>query len=129
MSRRQANHVRVDAGNPQAAGQCDLCGRWYNHVDLRWNMEWSGTQLRNTYSLRCRECVDRPQEQLRTIILPPDPPPILNARVPNFAYEEQTVMILEYNAPQNPPWGAGPQTIVCLQDGETPCILQYLTSS
>ena len=25
---------------------------------------------------------------MRTIILPPDPPPILNARVPNFEYEE-----------------------------------------
>jgi len=32
--------------------------------------------------------MDVPQEQLRTIILPPDPPPILNARPPNFAYEE-----------------------------------------
>ena len=37
----------------------------------------------------CRDrCFDIPNEQLRTIILPPDPPPILNARVPNFAYAE-----------------------------------------
>jgi hypothetical protein len=129
MSRSQSKHARVNPSDPQAWAICDLCGRLYNHVDLRWNMEWAGVQLQNTYSLRCRECVDLPQEQLRTIILPPDPPPILNARVPNFAYEEQTVVILQYGASRNPPWGAGPQTIVCLQDGVTPCILQYLTSS
>lgn len=33
-------------------------------------------------------CFATPNEQLRTIILPPDPPPILNARVPDYAYEE-----------------------------------------
>ena len=59
-------------------------------------------------------------------MLPPDPLPILNARVPNYAYEEQTVRIVEYNSPDNPPWGAGPQLIRCLEDGETTRILQYI---
>jgi len=129
MSRRQANHVRVDPSNPEGAGECDLCGRWYQLRDLRQQSEWAGTHIYTFNSLRCEECLDVPNEQLRTIILPPDPPPLQNSRVPNFAYEEQTVRVTEYNAPKNPPWGAGPATVRCLQDGSTPRILQYLTSS
>jgi hypothetical protein len=52
-------------------------------------MAWGGTHLYNQRLLVCYDkCYDTPQEQLRTIILPPDPPPILNARPPNFAVEE-----------------------------------------
>lgn len=129
MSRRQSNYVRVDPSSPSGAGQCDLCGRWFNLRDLRQQSEWAGTHIYIFNSLRCEECLDVPNEQLRTIILPPDPEPLQNSRVPNFAFEEQTVRITEYNAPKNPPWGAGPQTIRCLQDGSMPRILQYLTSS
>lgn len=73
--------------------------------------------------------MDVPNEQLRSLVLEPDPVPVLNARVPNFAYEEQTVMIAQYGGPDEPPWGAGPQLILCDQTGELPLILQYLTSS
>lgn len=131
MGRQQSKYVRVDPTNPEGAGQCDRCGRWFNLRDLTWQMQWSGTHLYNIRTLVCQtgNCLDVPQEQLRTIILPPDPPPLINARVPNFAYEEQTVRVTEYNAPKNPPWGAGPQMIRCLQNGETPRVLQYTTSS
>lgn len=129
MSRPQSKYVRVDPTNPEAAGQCDRCSRWYSLVDLQWQMEWAGSRLYNTGSLVCDDCLDIPNEQLRTIILPPDPLPVQNARVPNFAYSEQTVRITEYNSPKNPPWGAGPQMIRCLQNGEIPRILQYTTSS
>jgi hypothetical protein len=50
---------------------------------------------------------------------------MVNSRVPNFAYEEQTVRIIEYNAPTNPPSGAGPQTVRALQGGEVPRLLEY----
>jgi hypothetical protein len=129
MGRPQSKYVRVDPGNPEGAGQCDRCSRWYQLSALQWQMEWSGVRLYNTGALVCDDCLDVPQEQFRTIILPPDPAPLVNARVPNFAYEEQTVRITEYNSPKNPPWGAGPQMIRCLQNGETPRILQYTTSS
>lgn len=136
MSRQQSRYVRVNQSNPSAAAVCDLCGRWYNHFDLQWNMQWGGTKLFNTWSLRCRECLDTPQEQLRSVVLPPDPEPILNARVPDFSYEEQTVLIAQFGGVQRPPssagrppWGAGPQLILCDQTGEVPLILQYLTSS
>lgn len=129
MGRPQSKYVRVDPTNPEGAGECDRCGFWYQLADMQWQMQWSGTRLFNTGALVCDDCLDVPQEQLRTIILPPDPLPLINARVPNFAYEEQTVRITEYNSPKNPPWGAGPQMIRCLQNGETPRILQFTTSS
>lgn len=124
--------ARVDERNPEAFARCDRCGAWYNRGDLAFQYEWSGTHLYNTGALVCttgNRCYDKPFEQLRTIILPPDPPPILNARTENFAYDEQIVRILEYNAVQNPPWGAGPQTLRSLQDGETPRLLEFALST
>ena len=139
MSRRQSNYVRVNASDPEGAGQCDRCGRWFNLRSLTFQFEWSGTHLYNTGVLVCTQggCLDVPQEQFRTIILPPDPPPLLNARVPNFAYEEQTVLIAQFGgAPGEknfvpagqPPWGAAPQLLLCDQTGEIPLVMQYLTS-
>jgi hypothetical protein len=128
--RPHGKYARVDPQNPENFAQCDRCGFWRNGSELVAQMQWSGTRLFNTGTLVCEDrCLDVPNEQLRTIILPPDPPSVLNARVPNFAYEEQTVRITQYGGPKEPPWGAGPQMIRCLQNGETPRILQYLTSS
>ena len=129
--RPHGNYTRVNPQDPSAFGQCDRCGRWFNHEKLVWQLAWSGTQIYNIQVLVCTEggCYDTPNEQLRTIILPPDPPPVLNARVPNFAYEEQTIRITEYNSPKNPPWGAGPQMARCLQNGTVSRILEFNTSS
>lgn len=128
--RPHGKYARVDPQDPEAFGQCERCGFWRNQSDLVWQVEWAGTHLYNTGTLVCSDrCFDTPQEQLRTIILPPDPLPVLNARVPNFAYEEQTVRITQYAGPKEPPYGAGPQMIRCLQNGTIPRILQYSTSS
>ncbi|HVX90656.1 MAG TPA: hypothetical protein VHC20_03390 [Candidatus Paceibacterota bacterium] len=82
-------YARVNAQDPQAWGQCDRCGFWRNRADLVSQMAWAGTHLYDTGTLVCGDrCYDIPNEQLRTIILPPDPQPVLNARVPNLQYEE-----------------------------------------
>jgi hypothetical protein len=81
-------YVKTNPADPAAYAICDLCGLRFNHHDLRWNFQWTGAKLYNTQSLRCWRCIDVPQEQLRSIVLPPDPVPILNARVENFEYEE-----------------------------------------
>lgn len=123
-------YAAVDADDPEAFAQCDRCGFWYNASGLTWQYEWAGMQLYNTGVLLCyNRCYDTPNEQLRTVILPPDPPPIVNARVPNFDYEEQTVMIAQFAGPNLPPWGAGPQLTLCDQSGTVALVLQYLTSS
>ena len=129
--RPHGKYTRVNAQNPEAFSQCDRCGRWFNRTNLVWQTAWAGTHLYNIQVLVCTagDCFDTPNEQLRTIILPPDPPPVLNARVPDFAYEEQTPIITQYSGTKLPPWGAGPAMIMCDQTGEVPLVLQYLTSS
>ena len=127
--RPHGKYARVNPQNPSAFAQCDRCSFWRNRNDLVYQYQWSGTNLYNIQLLVCKErCYDIPQEQLRTIILPPDPPPVLNARVPNFAYEEQTPRVTQYGL-NAPPWGSGPDMLRCLQNGETVRILQYTTSS
>lgn len=125
-------YARVDQQNPEAWAQCDRCGFWRNRSDLVWQFEWGGMHLYNKEILVCKEnmrCYDIPQEQLRTIILPPDPPPIVNARVPNFAYEEQMVIQYQFGAAKIPPWGAGPQLTMCNQSGDYNLILEYLNTT
>lgn len=78
----------VDASHPDAFAICDRCGFLYNHRDLRWQMQWRGTQLVNIRLLVCSPCYDQPNESLRTIMLPPDPPPVKDARPPAWASQE-----------------------------------------
>ena len=89
MARPHGKYAAVDASNPEAFAECDRCGFWYNRSKLVWQNAWAGTHLYSLGLLVCQDrCYDIPQEQLRTIILPPDPPPVINARPPNFEYEE-----------------------------------------
>lgn len=97
-------------------------------------MAWGGQRLYNIQVLVCDRCYDIPQEQLRTIILPPDPPPVVNARVPNFAYEEQIPLIGQQATPpasfaSTTPWGAGPELLLCDQSGEVALLAQYTQST
>lgn len=81
----QQGRARVSSRNPQAAGQCDRCSFIYNHSDLRFQFDWRGSTLQNLRLLVCRSCQDTPQTQLRAIVVPADPVPIQNPRVPNYA--------------------------------------------
>jgi hypothetical protein len=53
-------------------------------VDLSWQFDWAGSSLINKRILVCDPCMDTPQQQLRTIVLPADPPVIMNARPEYF---------------------------------------------
>ena len=81
----KAGRARVSAKSPRAFGVCFRCGMWYNRDQLTFQFQWMGTTLRNTYVLVCkRTCLDTPQEQLRSIILPADPVPIYFPSVEQF---------------------------------------------
>lgn len=69
---------------PQAHAICDRCGFRYNHYQLQWQYQWVATKLQNIRLLVCRSCYDTPQEQLRRIVIPPDPLPIHNPRPENY---------------------------------------------
>ena len=80
----KAGRARTNPSNPQAHAICDRCGFRYNFVDLQWQYDWRGATLQNLRILVCRPCLDTPQEQLRAIVVPADPTPIVNARVQDF---------------------------------------------
>jgi len=72
--------ARVSSRRPEAQGVCDRCYINYSLRDLRWQYQWAGTQLQNLRLLVCRECLDKPMQQLRSIIIPADPLPVFNPR-------------------------------------------------
>lgn len=80
------NHGRasISQTSPRALAVCDRCGFLYNHSDLAWQHQWRGTKIQNIRILVCDSCLDIPQEQLRTIIIPMDPAPIMNARQEDY---------------------------------------------
>lgn len=80
--------ARISASNPQAAGQCDRCGLIYTFRSLQWQFDWRGAALQNLRILVCRDCLDTPQPQLRAIVVPADPTPIINARVTDYVAAE-----------------------------------------
>lgn len=94
----QTGRGRVSASHPSALGVCDRCGFTYNLKDLVWQYQWAGPKLQNLRLLVCVPlCLDKPQEQLRTIVIPADPVPVLNPRpeqysetVPNFVATESS---------------------------------------
>ena len=80
--------AKISSRNPTAAGVCDGCGFVVQHSDLRWQLAWSGNKLVNLKQLVCRRCNDIPNQQLRAIVLPADPMPVLNPRVNNWQAAE-----------------------------------------
>lgn len=63
----------------------------YNHDHLKWQFQWAGARLINQRILVCQTCYDTPQEQLRTIILPPDPVAIEYPVPENYATTDNPI--------------------------------------
>ena len=83
--------AETDSSSPRGWGTCDRCGFIYNLFKLRWQYEWRGVSLANIRILVCDTCYDDPQRQLGTVFIPPDPPPLLNARVEQYGMDEAPV--------------------------------------
>ncbi len=79
----RAGRARVDARNPRGFAVCDGCGEWYNRMNLMAQYDWAGDAMIDLGYRYCRRCLSKPQEQLRTVILPLDPVPIDDPR-PEF---------------------------------------------
>lgn len=81
--------ARVNERHPEAFAICDRCGFLWNHEELRFQYEWRGNMLSNTYVLVCKDCYDVPFELNRPKYLPPDPVPIKNARPPQWSAQSE----------------------------------------
>ena len=80
MSGSLMGRVRVSPSRPSAAAECDRCSQWWRLDDLRPQKVWAGVKLMDTGFLVCPPCLDIPNEQMRSIILPADPYPRRNPR-------------------------------------------------
>ena len=78
--RGAVGRASVSTRRPQALAVCDRCGTWYNRKELRWQFEWAGRSLQNQQILVCYQCLDVPNQQLRTFVPPPDPMPVWQPR-------------------------------------------------
>lgn len=82
---RPHGRASISAVRPRALGICQRCGFQYNHDQLQWQFEYGAQRLINLRILVCPVCIDKPQIQLRTILLPPDPIPIEYPVPENYA--------------------------------------------
>lgn len=109
----RSGRARTDARNPRAFAICDRCALWYNHYELSWQYDWAGASLVNKRILVCDTCYDTPQQQLRAIVVPADPVPIINPRVEPYAWDEiDRRQVSGYNT-------TNPQTGIPVQQGDT----------
>jgi hypothetical protein len=79
----------INPTSPEAVGICDRCGFLFNLRDLSWQFDWAGVTMINRQLRVCDRCRDLPQEQLRAIILPADPPSVRDPRVEPFLIDER----------------------------------------
>ena len=83
MAYRYHSRASVDPENPSTWAACDRCGMLYCLRDLTWQYDWRGNAMANLHLLVCSRCLDNPSPWYRSLVLPPDPSPIINAR-PNL---------------------------------------------
>lgn len=93
--RPHPKRARTNPGSPCAWGTSDRNGMINNHKNLVWQWDWAGTSLINKKILVSPDELDVPQRQLGTIVLPPDPVPIQNARVEPYAIDELWSLMME----------------------------------
>lgn len=89
--RPHPRRARTDTSAPEGWATDDRSGFIGNHRDLVYQVEWAGTKLINKRLLVYQDMWDQPNRQLGTLILPPDPVPIMNARPEQYAIDERPV--------------------------------------
>ena len=94
---RPHGRARVSSRNPRAFAICDRCGFLMNHDRLSWQFDWAGASLINKRILVCETCNDVPQQQLRAIVLPADPVPIMNPRIQDYNTAESDYRLTQGN--------------------------------
>lgn len=67
---------------------------------MQFQWEWRGLGLYNTGVLTTEDMLDLPQRQLGAVILPPDPPGLLNARPESYPADEYWPRLLQNGAPR-----------------------------
>lgn len=116
--RPHPKRTETNPSSPRGWGTCQRCGFVTNLFKMDWQFDWRGLSLMNLQILVCEPCLDVPQRQIGTIILPPDPPPLLDARPEPYAVDEYWPRLLQ---------GGYPRYLQGAKPGaQNPRVLQYL---
>lgn len=95
---RPHGRAQISERAPRALGICQRCGFMYNLDRLQWQLDWQqGPRLKNIRIRVCPTCLDVPQENGRTIVLPPDPRPVPFALPEDYAAADNPASYLGYN--------------------------------
>lgn len=98
----QTGRARTNPRSPQAHAICQKCGFRVNRVDLQNQAEWRGAALLPINIWVCDRCLDVPQEQLRAIVLPADPVPVLLPFPEPFVSDETNIFSLTTGSTVDP---------------------------
>ena len=85
----------MDPTSPKGWATCDRCGCNTNLYRLQYQYQWAGFDLINLRLRVCPTCMDVPSQQLRTIIIPPDPVPLIDPRPEPYAFDEVDYRVTE----------------------------------
>lgn len=98
--RPHPKHSRTDPTSPSGWATCDRSGFVGQSRDLVNQYDWRGLKLMPTNVRVLPQYLDKPQRQLGTIILSPDPLPLQNARPEQYPIDEVWPRLLEGGQPR-----------------------------
>ena len=99
---RPHGKAQISSKNPRALAVCQRCGFLYNLDMLQWQWDWQqGPRLKNLRLQVCPTCLDVPQENGRTIVLPPDPVPVRYPLPEDYVSADNPLSPLGYNVVDN----------------------------
>lgn len=78
----------LDINNPDPWATSDRSGFIGNLSTLKFQWQYAGPTLINTGLMVNPDELDKPNEQFRTIVIPPDPNPLMNARPEPYVIDE-----------------------------------------
>jgi len=99
---RPHGNAQINARAPRALGICQRCQFMYNLDVLQWQWDWKqGPRLFNLRIKVCPTCLDTPQENGRTITLPPDPVPVAYPLPEDYVGADNPLSPLGFNTADN----------------------------
>lgn len=98
--RPHPKHARTNPRSPRGWATDEKSGFIGNQEDMQLQYEWRGLRLMPTGIRTLRQYLDKPQRQLGTIILSPDPVPLQNARPEQYPIDEIWPRLLQNGAPR-----------------------------
>lgn len=101
----QQGRARTNPSRPEAKAVCNRCGFWWQRNRLINQQEYRGAGLLPLQIFVCPPCLDRPQAQLKSIIIPSDPVPVTLPFPEPFVSDEINNLTLTTGSTTDPTTG------------------------